>query len=216
MLPEYAADVLNSFIPAVDPKAVQQLLKEWRENGKVTADLFAVQPPANVCQGDVLGPLPFILRDPSGSLSEDIVDGMLISQSCDYDNDQFATFAPCYPLQRFAALGFYASILANEKTALFYLPPIGRHRGMVADLAAMQPFPKAFLEQQLASTAAARVCSFSDIGYVLFLMKLTVHFMRPQPPDEVRGGGIAPLSNRLRNAAHQMRALIRYVIAPRN
>ena len=67
MLPEYA-EVLRLFIPPVDTETVKRLQKDLLKKGYLTAHLFAPQLPDKVCQGGVLGPLPFVWRDSDGKL----------------------------------------------------------------------------------------------------------------------------------------------------
>jgi hypothetical protein len=211
-------EILRQFVPPIDA-AVLRAFQEFRgggpgESARVAADFFATQLPASVCQGDVLGPLPLLWYDTDGLRYEEDVLAMLISPSCDYDNDAIALFAPCFPLSRFEGAGFYASIIAQEKAALFYLAPTLRREGLVVDLSNIQPYPTSAVIAGLQTGSIGRVSSFTTLGYVGMMLKLTHHLLRPEAHDEIRGVSSNGVLERLRLIAREIRHLFRFV-APR-
>ena len=209
-------EILQRFIPPVSGQTLRefQQLKFAASVGgaRFPSEFFASQLPSEVSQGEVLGPLPLLWYDTDGQRYEEEVLAMLISLSCDFDHDPTALFAPCFPASRFAGKGYYASITAQEKASLFYLAPTADREALVADLSNIQPFPISYVVEGLASKRISRVCSFSPMGYVLMLLKLTHHLMRVDSPDEIRNSARPRLIGRIATAFKEIGRLVQYVI----
>jgi len=187
-----------------------------RQHGDIPADFFSSQPPDPVMQGDVLGPLPFMFEDEDGELVERRTPGMLVSQSCDFDQDQWVLFAPAFPYSDFAGSRNASSIRSNEITNLFYLPPLVDNEPLVIDFRLMQPFAKQRVQDKARTGELSRIRSFTDEGWYLLLAKLTLHFLRPQTEDERRGPSRPHLADRVRYVAWQIPAMGRYVMLGRS
>jgi hypothetical protein len=140
---------------------------------------------------------------------------MLLSQSCDFDQDQWVLFAPAFPYSDFAASSNAASIRANEITTLFYLPALVNQEAVVIDFRFAQPFAKQRVAEKLNAGTIHRTRSFTDEGWYLLLAKLTLHFLRPQAADEVRGMSVPSLAERVSYLIWQIPALARYVLEGR-
>jgi hypothetical protein len=208
-------EILKGFVPPINAatlRAFQQLKFGSRTDPHhIAADFFATQLPSAVCQGDVLGPLPMLWYDTDGQRYEENVLAMLISPSCDYDNDAIALFAPCFPLTRYSNIGFYASIVAQEKASLFYLAPTADREALVVDLSHIQPFPTRNVLDGLATGQIQRVCSFTLIGYVGMILKLTYHLMRAEAEDEARGTAQRSVLQRLSIVGFELARLAKYL-----
>lgn len=208
----WSGKLLEQLVPpitAADLRAFQRL--EFSDR-LVAADFFATTLPPKVCQGDIIGPLPLRWWEHDGEIYEESVLAMLISHSCDFDHDATALFAPCYPFDRYRHMPYASSIQAQEKSSLFFLPEVVGRSALVVDLNQTQPFSTEAASSALAGSNSARVSSFSDIGYVLFALKLTHHLLRPEPKDEVRGEAKPNLWARIVFSLSEMRRNVLYVL----
>lgn len=216
MLLESFARFYEATFPSIHPGLREALRTAVRDHGDTWAHYFSVQIPANVMQGDVLGPLPFTFESDANELVERRALGMMVSQSCDFDEDRFALFAPAFPYADFAKQSNASSIRANEITTLFYLPPLVGSEPLVVDFRLMQPFSTGQIARKAAQGELVRERSFTDLGWYLLLAKLTLHFLRPQPEDDERSPETDVFSDRLQYALWQIPALTRYVFLPRS
>jgi hypothetical protein len=215
LLLESFARFYSGVFPSIDPGAREALRKAIRQHGEISADFFASQPPPQIVQGDVVGPLTFFIETSDGSLLERKVPGMLLSQSCDFDQDQWVLFAPAFPYKDFADGSNASSIRANQITTMFYLPAVVHEEAVVIDFRLTQPFAKKLIAEKLTSGTIRRNRSFTDEGWYLLLAKLTLHFLRPQPTDEVRGVSLPSLRERVVYLMWQIPALGRYLVEGR-
>jgi hypothetical protein len=213
-------EILRQFVPPIDAailRAFQQFgVEGLGESAHIAADFFATQLPPLVCQGDVLGPLPLLWYDTDGQRYEEDLLAMLISPSCDYDNDDIALFAPCFPLSRYETSGFYASIISQEKASFFYLAPTLSREALVADLSNIQPYPTGPVKAGLGLGSITRVCSLTTLGYVGMMLKLTHHLLRPEAADELRGIATNTVLTRLKLLAREVGRLFRLVARRQN
>lgn len=216
MLLESFARFFNGVFPSITPELREALRADIRQHGDISADFFASPPNDRLMQGDIVGPLPFLLETADGELVQKAVPGMLLSQSCDFDEDVHVLFAPAYPYADVAHTKNASSIRANEMTPLFYLPPLLRREALVVDFRLMQPLRKASILTKYEKGAYRRTSSFTDEGWYLLLAKLTLHFLRPQASDEDRGVSRPLFAERVEYVVGQIPALGRYLIHGRS
>lgn len=230
MLSEFAR-LVGEIFPSVDSKTVQECLdavkledahksgprfgKSLRTSGK----LYSTRPPAKLLQGDVVYPVIFVVETVNGELLERESAAMILSHSCDLDNDVVAVVAECRPLSAYAGDPKLPAIVNNHVYSKFYLPSVpsdGEH--YVVDLA--QPL-QVRVDKLWAAYRAGhvrRVASLSQLGYWLFVAKLAIHFLRPQDASDVRElVGAAPremrrVRERMRGAWSRIPAAVRYIV----
>lgn len=204
---------LERFVPPIESETLGAFHRLDVKAGRFPVDAFASSLPRSVCQGDILGAFQFTWQESDGERSSEQLPGLLISHSCDYDQDDSALLAPCYPADRFRRASFYGALVLNKKNSLFYLPGIPNRSPMVADLSLIQPFSTEFIRRGVADRSIERICSFSDVGYVYFVLKLAHHLMRPQPADESREGAKAwALSQRLGFTLQHALGLVKFAL----
>jgi hypothetical protein len=202
---------VEGIFPSISPERRRALFEAARKYPDIPASVFATELPAKVMQGDVLGPLLFEIESERSGLFSVRVPGLMLSHSCDFDADPFVTFVPCYEYKKYAHLTNASSIRANEVTGLFFLPPVRNREALVADFRTPSALRTATVRSSLERGECTRICSFTEIGWYLFITKLTLHFLRPQL-DEKRGIAQPELRERLLYALWQLIALGGYVV----
>lgn len=127
-------------------------------------------------QGDIIDKVPFAWVDEDGDLVDCLMPAMVLSATCDIDNDDRVTVCACIEEDEFLESGLLSSEdLANQCTLRYFHLSGGGQRRYVADFGTMFS-----LSPQILSNAE-RMASLTRFGYYLLLTKLTVHLMRPDP-----------------------------------
>lgn len=178
LIPKYLFDT--------DIKALAGQLKNFPDDKAVyTNDL----PDNEVLQGDVWTNL--ILRDwDSGERKQ--ITGLILSNSCDIDPNnnppprQRVMFAPTLDLEKFGQAlseagrtaaqvdNALSGIRRQQDSGIMYLPKVGnlKERFVFLDQIYSQPLSH-FLNQ-----SPARVTAFNQYGFYVFLIKVSIHFLR--------------------------------------
>jgi hypothetical protein len=131
-------------------------------------------------QGDIIGSLPFHYYNDAGDENEYITDGLVLSNSCDVENDHQILIAPFIPIN---SLKLDAANLKNNLYySLLYFPDY-RYSNSVADLSLISPFSKNLILNKLADGMITKKYSLNLIGYYLLISKITVHLLRPEDID---------------------------------
>jgi hypothetical protein len=144
--------------------------------------------PTELNQGDFIGPLTFTRVEVGGHVKQMSASGMLLSNSCDVENDRNVIFAAAIPAANFDTNPRLSSIRTNTVFNLFYLPDVPQLGGQVVDLSLVQSVSREHLRSGLLEGSIKRYIGFSQLGYYLFLSKLTVHLLRPET-EEIRRTG---------------------------
>lgn len=188
--PEDLQRGIPAYLSAADQQALTKALADFPHTRTLRPYFFKVDD-QDPLQGDVWRGLE-ILRHEDGARKR--VLGMLVSNSCDVapDNGRFfppkLSFATLLPLERYKQTllgnGFQEDrvkehlrqIRAQAVTSLFYLPAEGaleeEHIALLQDLHSI-PL-KTFLDDANKS----RIVSLHQLGFYLFLFKLSIHFCR--------------------------------------
>ena len=178
------------------------------------ADLFATQLGEKLSQGDIVDGLLWVVSREDGRYGTATRSGLLISHSCDVDGGGYVTFAVCQKYD--AAMPNAGNIKAQYIYEQYFLPEHGSRPALVADLSQVQSVRIDHIHAGLANRTFKRVDTLSNLGHWHLLSKLTVHFLRPQPQDEVRYPSIPAVGDRMRYAVSAIPGLARYVIIGRS
>lgn len=213
MIVEFARFVEGIF-PSLDPALGESLRRAALQYGDYAADLFVTQFDDKVSQGDVLEGLVFEIEQGNGELLQQEVPGMMLSPSCDFDNDPTVVFAPCYPWSWFETANNASSIEVNEISNRFYLPRSGRRAALVVDFSVIQAFRSDYIRAAITANTVRKIESFTVLGWWLLIAKLALHFLRPEK-DNPRGAAVPSLGARIEIAFLEFRSLLQYVFVGR-
>lgn len=166
---------------------VKDCLSQFKKNGNslnYTAFSFTND---GLIQGDIIESLPFAFFANNGEERILKVKAMLISNSCDMENDENVIFAPMIPINSITKGGIdRQTVVDNKINSIFYVPADANIAEDVVDLSLMCSFPRKAIADLLSAKRINKVIELNNIGYYLFLCKLVVHFMRPESKDVTR------------------------------
>jgi len=185
MLDEFA-ELLGQIFPSVEPDTARRFIQATKAKRARPSHLYSQISLDGVCQADILGPLQFQVIETAGDVATADGFGLILSNSCDVEHDEFVVAAYGYSLsdlQRPPSAGLRTlSRDAQQNTInnLLFLPSAPRAGNLVFDLSWLGAFSSQFVTTAVASGAVQRYASLSQLGFYLFLAKLTVHFLRPE------------------------------------
>jgi hypothetical protein len=172
-------DFIKELFPSINPYTAEQAkasLRQFYERHKefvcFTRDVFD-----ELSQGDIIGELPFRTYNDEGEETEYSTLGIVLSNSCDIDNDNQILIAPLIPVKSMKL--DIGSIKNNTYYSLLSFPDY-RLSEYVADLNLITPFPKILVSKTLKEKKEMKKYSLNLIGYYLLISKITVHFLRPE------------------------------------
>ena len=209
------ARFVEALFPSLDSKNAKEYLNTFWRDGPVFSDFYASVLPPKICQGDIVGPITFIVQMDSGDLFELVLPGMVLSHSCDIDRDEEILFAACIPAKELQKRPALSDIQRNTAFGLIYLAAVPRLGDTVVDLGRVQSVRRKFLEEGLRTGVVRRFMSLTQLGYYFLIAKLTVRFLRPQADDEVRYPAKPPFWQRVRDVLRACQGLLGYLLRGR-
>jgi hypothetical protein len=183
--------LVQELFPSISPYTATRCIETIKQHaGTLTpGHLFAAVPDESLAQGDLVDPMPFTRIGDAGGLKRMDSPGMLLSNTCDAENDRQVLFAPAIPFERFAGDARLGSVKSNCLFSLLFLPGVPGLGDRVIDLSIVQAVSTGFVRRGMAAGAIARRAQLSQLGYYLFLSKLTVHLLRPETEELRRNEG---------------------------
>jgi len=162
---------------------VAQSIKQFQVNpGRscLTTRIFS----ESLIQGDIVSGIPFIAINDDGEILDNKFYGIVISNSCDIENDATVIVAPLYPLSEMKNINNSRldTIKKNLTYSILYFNDTALQDFFV-DFSKLTTFSKAFLQTAVKEQRVQRLYSLSIFGYYLFLCKLAIHFMRPEDKE---------------------------------
>lgn len=199
MLDEFVRFVEGIF-PSIDPYVAERATEAIRQHRFESHHLYEVRLLPQVSQADIIGPLPFFLRSNLDELRRYDGPGLMLSNTCDVENDDHAVCCAAFEVEVFEERftdGEMRSLRRNEKFNLLYLPGVPNRGDLVVDLSICNTVPRHLLtgddEGDEGTEEIPRIASLSQLGYYFFLSKLTVHLMRPEAEEVDRTEVLAGL-----------------------
>jgi hypothetical protein len=204
LTPEFARFVEGLF-PAVDPAEAKKVIAALQKAPPTGREFFAHRLPEKLSQGDIIEPITFIIQDNTGEFGQRVGAGMVLSNSCDIDEDDRVLVAEIQPFELFRNHSARSSIQSNTFYRTLYLANTPHNGDIVVDLAQVQTLRKDLLLSSIGRGDVNRRASFTNLGYYLFIAKLTIHLLRPQSAEEVRNSAPRPRRrDRVRNLLIQL------------
>lgn len=142
----------------------------------------------DIVQGDVLSCLRFSYYDEDANERFIKAPAMIISNSCDIENDGHILLAPAIPLRDIESVdrSLLETIKNNQKTNFLYIPDNGILKNYVIDFSWISMFPKNVIVGLLNQKKSEKIITLNQLGYYMLLCKLAVHFMRPESVEVQR------------------------------
>lgn len=136
----------------------------------------------DLIQGDILGQVKFFHIDDEGSLFEKSSFAIILTNTCDIENDDLLILSVCYPetefFSAFSHLNEY-EIKQNKIGNYFY---IYKSSGMsyICDLSHCTTYSKILVQTLIKDKKLQKHETLTQVGWYILLLKLTFHFMRPE------------------------------------
>lgn len=171
-------DYCNNIFPSID-SSVKQSIKEALKQFDINKfNWFSKNNLEGITQGDILDNIYFNYQDENGNYSAYHTKAIVISNSCDIENDDYVLLAPFIPIDTNEFSEEQKQDLVNNryfgKMCLSYSPI----ENYYIDFSKIQSFNKKLLFKLLEKNKIKLEYSLSQFGWYFLLTKLTIHFMR--------------------------------------
>ena len=125
--------------------------------------------------------IPFFYYDDKGDLQQYVTEGMIISTSCHIDQKEYLNIVPVLPIKFYKKENLY-ELKSNTIFNYMYIPNTILKDKFV-DFTMVNTYNKDLLLEGIKKGKVNRLCSLNQLGYYLFIIKLTVFLMRKEDPD---------------------------------
>lgn len=169
----------SQIFPAID-SSIRSSIKEALNQFDINRfSWFSTNDLGGICQGDILSKIPFIFQEENGTSFAFPTKAMIISNSCDIENDKDILLAPLIPYLDTDEFNDNQKkdLLNNKyngKMCLSY-SSVGNY---YVDFSRIQSFNKNLVVNLIDSNKVKLEHSLSQFGWYFLLTKLTIHFMR--------------------------------------
>ena len=170
----------GELFPSISPYTATRTLdaiEQFRLNGK-TVKYLMMKPFEIMCQGDIFENIPFLRYDDNGNIKSANLKAQILTNTCDCQRDEYLTFAAMLPISDYSQ-GQFDAIKRNVTFRLLYMPDT-YVKEYVIDFSLLTTIPRTLINQAIEIGKINRLASLSQIGFHLFIAKLTVYFMRPE------------------------------------
>ena len=135
---------------------------------------------AELYQGDIYTEIPFLYTNENGEQTCIMRKAQLLTNTCDAVRDDNLIFAAIHPCEEFSKTAKdLVSIKGNHTFRLFYIPD-PETQDLLIDFSLLTTLSRNTFLSLLQKGIVHRIAALSQIGYYMFICKLTVFFMRPE------------------------------------
>lgn len=179
---EQFIDFVHEIFPSIDPYVAERVKYSIDQFRKTGADVFYFTSGSlgDLSQGDIIDNLSFISFNDEGMLEKIDTLGMVVSNTCDVENDDDIILAPLIPIDNLGISKSGLDNLKKNRVFRFIYIPEGDLVNYVVDLGQVSKTNKNYVKNRISSNESTRVASLNQLGYYFFLCKLAVHFLRPE------------------------------------
>lgn len=173
---------VHEIFPSISPYVADQVKSSIDQFHRTGAEVkyFTSSTLNDLSQGDIVENLRFISVDEKGMLQKMDTLGMIISNTCDIENDDSIVIAPLIPINEIELSSSGLENLKRNRIYRFIYIPEGILTDYVIDLGRVTTFNKVYLIDQIDSGNFIKKSSLNQLGYYFFLCKVAVHFLRPE------------------------------------
>ncbi|OJF76359.1 MAG: hypothetical protein BKP49_07770 [Treponema sp. CETP13] len=177
--------LVKELFPSIDPYIaanVKNSVQQFYKDGK-TFSCYNASALKGITQGDIISNVTFAIIDSEGEIATYRTAGLVLSNSCDIENDDYILLAPFEPINQ---LGFDQSqineLKMNTLYGYIYFPDVSEEQ-VAVNLSRICALPKKIIRNSLKNKTMEIKHSLNLVGFYLLLCKLTIHFMRPEDTD---------------------------------
>ena len=180
--------MLQSFVdfcyqtfPSISDDAHDALKKAIQEMQSKTLNYRLVADPIQesmFAQGDIFDRVYFSYVGKEGQLIEEIIPGILLTNTCDNERKKNLLFAPLFKISDlFEKENDIKQLKSNQKFSVMYLNEVSIS-DMFVDFNIISAVNREWFCSMVKSEKSKRLLSLSQIGYYFFILKLTIYLMR--------------------------------------
>ncbi|HIT11899.1 MAG TPA: hypothetical protein IAB58_03800 [Candidatus Pelethosoma merdigallinarum] len=171
----------SDLFPSISPYTKENVNKAIEQFDYDNLEWFRPRPISYLSQGDIITKLPFTFIDENGDKDTILTKGIILSNTCDIDHDDYIIIAPLIE---------YDSILNENQKRIVksnkYYDKMcftnSQLDGYFIDFTRSTTFNRKLLLRLLKEKTNVEY-SLNQYGYYLLLTKLTIYFMRPEDQD---------------------------------
>ena len=181
MIPEFI-EFCKELFPSINPYTRDQAKRamEQFENLYGNPKLVTHPKDGELYQGDIYTEIPFLYINEFGEQTCIMRTAQLLTNTCDAVRDDNLIFAAIHPCEEFSKeQKDLTSIKRNRTFRLFYIPD-PETKDLLIDFSLLTTLSRTTFQSLLQKGMVHRVAALSQIGYYMFICKLTVFFMRPE------------------------------------
>ena len=174
-------DFCKEVFPSIDPYTAERAktaLLQFEKDGRIINYITNNLNKNEIYQGDIFTDMPFYYMQPDGTYGMAKYKAQLLTNTCDSVRNENLNFAAILPLNKFSDK-FQANIIKNKTYQFLYLPD-NKTKDFVIDFGLINTISREAFIKAINYKKIKKIVSLSDIGYYMFICKLTVYFMRPE------------------------------------
>ena len=183
-------NLLKDLFPSITESTQEEIKKAIAQFGLNPQLLYQSINKNVIYQGDIITEIQFVTLIRSNLYRKKTLKGMLISNTCDYENRDTILIAPVYSFKhikrKYKGASFIDSLKKNLIYDKFYLPGYIPNNDAVVDFSGINSVKKDFLVSSINNKEIDRINSFSQMGFYYFITKLTVYFLRRESNEIIR------------------------------
>lgn len=178
-------DFVAETMPSVSPYTVEGLKEcisqfkfEYKKNCTTTMENeFSF-----LTQGDIIDRIPFYrMNTNTGEIETSILQGLVITNTCDCDRDENILIAPIVPIDKLTKKNkdTINDIKHNKVYGYMYIPD-APFENYVIDFSLINNYNRNFILKMIESGKINKIRSLNIYGFYLFICKITIYLCRPE------------------------------------
>lgn len=181
MLKEFI-EFVDSVLPSVSPDfrdGAKEAILQFEKTGEQVKYMM-LSPLEKLSQGDILSKVPFSYFEDTGEQKTFVADALVLSTSCHIDQKERIVLVPVFSIEKFDG-----NIVDLKKNTIFdymYIPDTIMSDKFI-DFEYMNTYSKKLIMGAIEADKIKRIGSLNQLGYYLFIIKLTVYLMRKEDND---------------------------------
>lgn len=183
MICEQFVDFVKQVVPSVKEEIAEDLKKWIRQTGNnIEYESYYSYAQNDLIQGDVIDGIKFILIDKNGKpIVTPKMKAMVISTSCDIEQDRNITLCPLFDNSDLNGSALY-DVMHNLKFDTFYIDSEAIKDSHVK-FSVCNTVDKELIFNALREGKIKKVFTMNMMTYYLFIVKLTIHYMRMEDSE---------------------------------
>jgi|GEM_PF-464477 len=184
-------NLINEAFPSITEGTKEEIKESIRHININPRPLFQTIEKNKLYQGDIITNISFVTFTKRKKYRKELLKGMLISNTCDIENDNQILIAPVYSYTDYERIylnnqSYLKNLKENEIYSEMYLPKYTTDFDMVVDFTGINSFESDFIYDNFFKKEVNKIITLSQIGYYLLLIKLGIYLFRRESVEVIR------------------------------